>query len=259
MYINASNPVIKKVLNDFLSRELYDYQELAYDTDNVIYKVYGDEDAKQFKFCFKSNCSQQVLNNGGREMLESEYKEFLLPEDEWDSEYDVTLGINLSNLPKTKKVKKSMDDAEADAIREENEKIRQEKKAIIEPIAERISKFKKDFLSAPIRKAFLASLAGNTSESVEVPYRADEKYWVMQPAANEVQIYFGVNFSTEVDQSLGRVMLLEWQDSTRKVKLAPNIKFHDKELPMELKRAFPNVANEVYSNGLISFSKCLGG
>ena len=255
MYIQASNPVIKKVLNDFLSRELYDYQELAYDTDNVTYKVYGDEDTKSFKFCFKSHCSKRVLDNGGREMLEAKYKEFLLPEDEWDPDFDVTLGINLSELPKTKKVKKTMDDAEADAVREENEKIRAEKKAIIEPIAERISVFKKDFLSAPIRKAFLASLDGKITEPVEVPYRADEKFWVMQPAVNEVQVYFGVNFSTEVDQSLGRVMLLEWQDSTRKVKLAPIIKFHDKDIPTELKKAFPSVANEVYSNGLISFSK----
>jgi len=37
MYINPSNPVIKKVLNDFLIKELYEYRETAYDTDNVIY------------------------------------------------------------------------------------------------------------------------------------------------------------------------------------------------------------------------------
>ena len=58
MYISPSNPVIKKVLNDFLIKELYDYQETAYDTDNVIYKVYGNEDAKMFKFNFKCNCTK---------------------------------------------------------------------------------------------------------------------------------------------------------------------------------------------------------
>lgn len=48
-------------------------------------------------------------------------------------------------------------------------------------------------------------------------------------------------------------MLLEWQDSTRKVKTPPGIKYHDKDLPPELVRAFPNVPKEQYSNGIISF------
>jgi len=50
-------------------------------------------------------------------------------------------------------------------------------------------------------------------------------------------------------------MLLEWQDSQRKVKTPPNIKYNDKEIPTELTRSFPNVAKEKYSNGLLSFSK----
>jgi hypothetical protein len=75
------------------------------------------------------------------------------------------------------------------------------------------------------------------------------------PVANEIQIFFGINFHNQVDQSLGRVMLLEWQDSQRKVKTPPNIKFNDKEIPTELTRCFPNVAKEKYSNGLLSFSK----
>jgi hypothetical protein len=58
MYISPSNPVIKKVLNDFLIKELYDYTETAYDTDNVIYKVSGNEDAKEFRFNFKCNCAK---------------------------------------------------------------------------------------------------------------------------------------------------------------------------------------------------------
>ena len=50
--------MIKKVLNDFLIKELYDYTETAYDTDNAIYKVYGNEDAKEFRFNFKCNCAK---------------------------------------------------------------------------------------------------------------------------------------------------------------------------------------------------------
>jgi len=58
MHISPSNPVLKKALNDFLSKEMYNDVETAYDTDNVTYRVYGNEDKKQFKFCFSSNCSK---------------------------------------------------------------------------------------------------------------------------------------------------------------------------------------------------------
>ena len=125
----------------------------------------------------------------------------------------MTLGIDLKDLPKTKKVKKSMDEKEADAVREENDKIRIERREMIEPIAERISCFKKDFMSAPIRRAMLSALEGKIVDPVEVPYRQDEKFWVLMPAADEVQVYLAVNFNNETEQSLGRVMLLEWQDS----------------------------------------------
>jgi hypothetical protein len=70
MYIEPSNPVVKKVLNDFMSKELFTSIETAYDTDNVVYRVYGNEDAKQFRFCFSSNCSKYILEHGGREMLQ---------------------------------------------------------------------------------------------------------------------------------------------------------------------------------------------
>jgi|DEB19_MinimDraft_2_1074335.scaffolds.fasta_scaffold25736_2 hypothetical protein len=255
MYISPTNPVVKKVLNDFMAKELFTSVETAYDTDNVVYRVYGDEEKKQFKFCFSSNCSAYILENGGMKMLEAKYKEFLRPKSEWDPDFDLTLFIDLNEMPKTKKVKKSMEEAEAEAIRQENDLIRIKRKDLIEPIAERLSELKKDFLSAPIRMAMEAGLAGKNVPPMEVSYRQDEKYWVTMPVNGEIQVSLAVNFHNDVDVSLGRVMLLEWQDSQRKVKTPPMIKFHDKELPAELAKAFPKLASEKYSNGLISFSK----
>lgn len=161
MHISPSNPVVKKVLTDFMSKELFTSIETAYDTDNVVYRVYGNEDAKKFRFAFKSNCSKFLLDNGGREMLEEKYKEFnaeILSKD--DPDFDVTLVIDLNDMPKTKKIKKSMEEAEAEAIRQENDLIRIKRKDLIEPTAERLSEFKKDFLSAPIRLAMNKVLKG---------------------------------------------------------------------------------------------------
>ena len=162
-------------------------------------------------------------------MLEEVYADYQLDEAEWDPDFDITLKIDCSGLPKTHKIsKKNMDEETQDKLREENDKIRIDRKALVNPIAELVSKFKMYFISAPIRRFLKSSLEGKQIDPVEIAYRLDEKYWVVMPAKNEVQVFFGVNFSNTTDQSLGRVMLLEWQDSTRKVKAAPSITFYDK-------------------------------
>lgn len=110
-------------------------------------------------------------------------------------------------------------------------------------------------MSAPIRKAMVASAGDEIVPPVEVPYRQDEKYWVMMPAKGSVLVFFSINFKNTTDMSLARVMLLEFQDSQRKVRTAPNVTFHDKEFPLEVAKAFPGSEKEKYSNGCISFSK----
>jgi len=187
-------------------------------------------------------------------MLNAIYADYLLPEAEWDPDFDLTLKIDCSNMPKTQKIsKKNMDEETQEKVRQENDLIKIERKALVEPIAELISKFKMQFISAPIRRCFMSALEGKALDSIEIAYRSDEKYWVMMPAKNEVQVYFAVNFTNTTDISLGRVMLLEWQDSTRKVKASPSITFHDNKVSDALAKAFPNTPKETYSNGTISF------
>ena len=60
-------------------------------------------------------------------------------------------------MPKTQKVKKSMDEETAAKVRADNELVREKREAVASEIATRISKFKNDFMSAPIRRAMEAS------------------------------------------------------------------------------------------------------
>lgn len=76
------------------------------------------------------------------------------------------------------------------------------------------------------------------------------------PENNTVQVYYSCHFSNPTDISLARAMMLEWQDSMKKVSAPPIVKFSDKEAPDDLVKAFPNVKKETYSNSFISFSKC---
>ena len=59
----------------------------------------------------------------------------------------------------------------------------------------------------------------------------------------------------EVDRTLARIILLEFQDSQRKVKTAPGIVFHDNKFPTTVAKHFPDASKVDYSNGTISFSK----
>lgn len=132
-------------------------------------------------------------------MLEELYPEYVCPKSSYEKDFEVTLHINTTGLPQTKKIKKSMDEEQQNKIREENEIIRAERAKVTEDIATKISMFKRNFLGAPIRQAMKAAIAGKPYTPAEIAYRQDEKYWVINPAKDEVQIFFAVNFPNDVD------------------------------------------------------------
>ena len=102
--------------------------------------------------------------------------------------------------------------------------MRDERKALITPIAEKVSKLKRDHLGAPIRSAMLKALKGEKFDCCEVPYRQEEKYWVIQPeeAKDEVMVVFEVNFNKsnnpksrdggKLDFAIARVLLIEFKN-----------------------------------------------
>lgn len=91
----------------------------------------------------------------------------------------MTLAIDTSGFPQTKKIKKTDDEETAAKIREENDAVRTERSGKVTEIADKISKFKRDFLGAPIRNAMKKALAGEQFTPCEIPYRKNEKYWLL--------------------------------------------------------------------------------
>ena len=102
-----------------------------------------------------------------------------------------------------------MSEEESAQIKAQNEDIRKERDKIVDEICMKFSCFKKDFLGAPIRKALkpLQAGAGIADNSFEIPYRLDEKYWVVS-AKNEVTISFALQFDNQTDRALARIFLL---------------------------------------------------
>jgi hypothetical protein len=254
MHIEPTNPIIKRFVQNFLTKgELA--PEFAYDYDNVIYRISSDSENDRVEFSVKTNCSKAIFAHGGDAMLEELYPDYICPKTEYFPEFDVTMRISTKNLPQTKKIKKSMDEETANKIREENETIRVERGKITEAIADKVAQFKRNFLGAPIRQAMKAAIAQKDFKPAEIPYRQDEKYWVVNPAKDEVQVFFAINFPNEVDQALARVMLLEFQSACRNVKTPPSITYYDKEFPQQIQKLFPGSEKQPYTNGIISMSK----
>ena len=89
----------------------------------------------------------------------------------------------------------------------------------------------------------------------EIPYRKDEKYWILGSSENEFSFFISFNFTTPTDVTLARIILLEFKDSVRHVKGSVAMSYHDKGAPSNLTAAFPNPGRETYSNGILEISK----
>ena len=98
MYNSPSNPIIYKILRSCLLRDVTT-RETTYDYDQCLYFVSTEINNPIIKFGFSSKCSKEIMEHGGKEMLEELYKENLLPASEALPDFDVTLGIDSSKLP----------------------------------------------------------------------------------------------------------------------------------------------------------------
>ena len=98
MHVEASNPIIKRFLQNFLTKDDL-APEYCYDYDNVIYQVSPDSENQRVVFSCKTNCSAAVFKHGGDEMLDELYQEFVCAKTEYVPGFDVTLHISTSKLP----------------------------------------------------------------------------------------------------------------------------------------------------------------
>ena len=76
----------------FSSESFFDYDQCEY----VIQRMSDEPDV--LKFGFTSQASKQVMENGGKEMLDELYKDNIISADKHLPQCDITLGIDTSNI-----------------------------------------------------------------------------------------------------------------------------------------------------------------
>ena len=104
----------------------------------------------------------------------------------------------------------------------------------------------------------LKALKKESFEPCEIPYRQNEKYYVLCPDAGSIQVLFGVHFTNPDEVALAKQMLNELAPSCNRVDRAINVRWRDPKegVPKEITDKFPNTKVDI-SNGWVAMSKSL--
>lgn len=169
-------------------------------------------------------CWSELETFGAREVLQREYKELLLPTQETEQGYSVSLAIDLEKGPQTL----------------------QERQLLIT----NISLLKRNALAAPFERAFsiqkdlesLPQLEGSAPEEdpkqkvMSIHYRPEEAIYLI-PSRDRVTCIFSTIFKEETDRILGRVFLQEFVDARRRpsCQTAPQVLYSNREPPLEIR------------------------
>lgn len=111
MYTPPENPILLKIMQATINKELT-IKEVAFDYDSCVYQVLKRQDEDFVLFGFSCNCFNDIMQNGGQEMLDELYPEFKAGPGQKIEDFDITLAISLTQLPKTQKLKKTLSEEE---------------------------------------------------------------------------------------------------------------------------------------------------
>ena len=253
MHISPSNPIIKKSLTDFFTKDL-GFAEQVYDYDAVSYQISSVEGSDTVRFSIKTACGAELLANGTQDMLKEQYEKYLIPKDKFDEGFDQTLEFNTSEFPQTRKVDKKATVEEQEQIRKENAETRIKRDQLISDLTDQLAQFKRDFIGAPIRSRMVKAAANEEFEPCEINYRPRERYWVLCPAKGTCQVLFSVHFEKVDEAAFAKVIMLALQQSGNKVAQSIPIKWRDPKegVPKEILEKFPNTKANDTSSGWVS-------
>jgi hypothetical protein len=156
MYIEASNPIVRKKVEDFIVNHSPQSTHLL-DVDNVRYLVQGSKDNED-KVMLSIDCScKEAIAPFVDAMMAERY-----PDSEVAHEQDqgCTIHIDKTKLPKLLKIKKTMSEDEKVESKNKNEVTKGEIADQAKVIARHVSCLKRDYMGAPILAAMTAATSG---------------------------------------------------------------------------------------------------
>ena len=200
----------------------------------------------------------KIYDNGGKEYLDSEYKEFTCTPKctiggKTGNTFDLGIKVDLSKFKKAyEPKKKGMSDEEKEKFDEERKQIKAELDKFAKQTAEKLSNFRIRIYSYVLEK-FLKSVKDKKPMKA-ITFHLNEKNVVhVTPLSDNVQLTYGIDFLQKTDQSLAKVFLQELKEAKNHVKncIAGNVYVETDEVP---KNIIEIDHPKKYSNGLVVFN-----
>ena len=197
----------------------------------------------------------KILEYGGKEFLDKEFKEFECTPKCTLSGLTFDLGIKV-NLEKFKKAfdkkPENLSDEEKEKFKEDRKQVREELDKFAKSTAEKLSNFRVKIYSYVLEK-----MLQNVKEKKQVKplvFHLNEKNVVhVVPLSDNVELVYGIDFMQPTDQSLAKVFLQELKEAKNHVKncIAGNVYVETDEVP---KNIIEIDHPKKYSNGLVVFN-----
>jgi actin related protein 2/3 complex subunit 2 len=216
--LENGNRILEETVTTRLNAEKPETVDVTFaDFDGVQFHISASQDAKHLlKISAQFKGAQQVLKEfGGLELLKRYYGPLVQSTPE--QSYDVTLQIDLTNLPPGK-----------------------------DELPGKLAYFKRHLFAAPFQKA----IEKKPSELIVFNYRPEEAVFI-KAEADRVTVIFDILFRDADDIVLSKVFLQEFADARRTINQAPAVSFSQKEPPLELKGVKGVKAGD--NNGFVSF------
>jgi hypothetical protein len=204
---------------------------------------------------FSAKDFDKIYANGGKEFLDTYYKEFQCTPKANVGGMKMDIGIKV-DLTKYKKVyekkPKKMSEEDKDRWDEERKGIRAELDNFAKSTAEKLSTFRIRIYSYVLEKMLLGVKEGKGPKPIS--FHLNEKNMLhMVPLKDNVQLVYGVHFEQKTDKSLAKVFLQELKETKNHVKnaVAVNVIQDNEEVPKNVSSVD---SPKKYSNGLVTFN-----
>jgi len=219
------------------------------------YFIFPGENNASLTMGFSALDFDKIYENGGKEYLEKEYKEFKCTPncDLGGQKFDLGITVELDKYKKAyEKKPKNLSDEEKEKFDEERKQIRAELDKFAKQTAEKLSNFRIKIYSYVLEK--MLESVKNKKQVKSITFHLNEKNVIhVTPLSDNVQLVYGIDFLQKTDQSLAKVFLQELKEAKNHVKNAVpvNVYVETDEVP---KNIIEIDHPKKYSNGLVVFN-----